>query len=199
MTGKLHLEPPISPNEVNLFKQITKHFRIQKTDLPFAIPCIGALIYFSWQEPLFVTILGCLCLTFLSLAQIIRALPMVEKTIGTKIKFWHVTTLILTLTITLSLFETPAQAFFLSGLESFFQDLIAGSQTGGGSSIDSDAVTLVFNLIRGVFLISVVAAALFAYNQAQQGNDWRPIVTQVGIAFAVVIGIDIITYLFTPS
>ena len=42
----------------------------------------------------------------------------------------------------------------------------------------------------------VASASLFAYNQAQQGNDWRPIVTQVGLAFAIVIAIDVITFIF---
>jgi hypothetical protein len=57
-------------------------------------------------------------------------------------------------------------------------------------------IDLIFNLIRGAFLLLVAAASLFAYNQAQQGNDWRPIVTQVGLAFAIVIAIDVVTFLF---
>ncbi|MEQ9671088.1 MAG: hypothetical protein RLO19_22390 [Coleofasciculus sp. G2-EDA-02] len=42
----------------------------------------------------------------------------------------------------------------------------------------------------------VAAAALFAYNQAQQGNDWRPIVTQIALAFGIVIALDVVTFLF---
>jgi hypothetical protein len=58
-------------------------------------------------------------------------------------------------------------------------------------------ITAIFNAIRAIFLILVAVAALFAYNQAQQGNDWRPIATQVGMAFGIVISIDVITRLFT--
>jgi hypothetical protein len=62
--------------------------------------------------------------------------------------------------------------------------------------LDANVVGLTFNLIRGAFLLLVASASLFAYNQAQQGNDWRPIVTQVGLAFAIVIAIDVITFIF---
>jgi len=171
---------------------------ISPKDIPYMALCLGAIAYFTFRDPLFVTVLGCLSIILLGLWHITRAIPLVEKYLGAQIRFWHVATVILGLTIFLSLFNTPAHAFFLSGLESFFQELVAGAQS-TDSSIDTEAVTLVFNLIRGVFLILVVAAALFAYNQAQQGNDWRPIITQVGIAFGIVIAIDIITYLFTPQ
>ncbi|MGF1676601.1 MAG: hypothetical protein ACFCUV_23425, partial [Rivularia sp. (in: cyanobacteria)] len=66
----------------------------------------------------------------------------------------------------------------------------------GTSSIDPEAITLVFNAIRGVFLLLVGVAALFAYNQAQQGNDWRPIATQAGLAIGIILTIDVITFLF---
>jgi hypothetical protein len=91
----------------------------------------------------------------------------------------------------------PAHALFLSGLEEFFIQIIEDSQgAGSAETISEDTVSLVFNLIRGVFLLLVGAAALFAYNQAQQQNDWRPIVVQVGLAFAVVIAIDVVTFIF---
>ncbi|NJL40475.1 MAG: hypothetical protein HC899_29840, partial [Leptolyngbyaceae cyanobacterium SM1_4_3] len=67
------------------------------------------------------------------------------------------------------------------------------------NTLDANVVGLIFNLIRGVFLLLVAAAALFAYNQAQQGNDWRPIVTQVGLAFAIVIAIDVVTFIFVGN
>lgn len=164
-------------------------------DIPYLVICLSALIYFTFHDPLFVTVLGCLSLCLMALWQVTRALPVIETHLGRKIRFWHVATIILALTNVLSIVPTPAQALFLSGLETFFVDLVSQSN----SSIDQQAVTLVFNLIRGIFLILVAAAGLFAYNQAQQGNDWRPIVTQVGIAFGTLICIDIITYLFTGT
>jgi hypothetical protein len=69
--------------------------------------------------------------------------------------------------------------------------------TDSDSGVDAGTVETVFNMIRAVFLLLVAAAGLFAYNQAQQGNDWRPIATQVALAFGIVIGLDIITLIFT--
>ena len=70
---------------------------------------------------------------------------------------------------------------------------------GGGTAVDASTIALIFNAIRGVFLLLVAAAALFAYNQAQQGNDWRPIVTQIALAFGIVIAIDVVTFLFVGN
>jgi uncharacterized membrane protein YidH (DUF202 family) len=103
------------------------------------------------------------------------------------------------LTATLTTFEMPAQAIFLSGLEQFLTNIAQQSSTGGTSAIDPQAITLVFNAIRGVFLLLVGIAALFAYNQAQQGNDWRPIATQAGLAIGIILTIDVITFLFVGN
>jgi hypothetical protein len=40
----------------------------------------------------------------------------------------------------------------------------------------------------------VGVAALFAYNQAQQGNDWRVIATQAGLAIGIILVIDLSSY-----
>ena len=87
----------------------------------------------------------------------------------------------------------PAHAVILTDMEAFMVDLAADA----GTSITADQVGLIFTLMRAVFLILIVIAALFAYNQAQQGNDWRPIATQAGMAIGVLISLDAITNLFT--
>ena len=125
-----------------------------------------------------------------------RTIPIIEGIINGKIRLWHLISLIISLTVILSVWETPAHAVFLSGLEDFFRELATEVSSAGGGSIDDSVITLIFNLIRGVFLLLVAAASLFAYNQAQQGNDWRPIIVQIGLAFGIVIAIDIVTFLF---
>ena len=159
--------------------------------------CLFVGTYLLLREPLLLALFGCASAVFLGLWHVFRAIPIVERLIGKKIKFWHITTAIITATMLFAVFEMPAQAIFLSGLEAFFVDLASQAQgAGSGETVSADVIALIFNLIRGVFLLLVAAAALFAYNQSQQGNDWRPIVTQVGLAFAIVLAIDIITFLF---
>ena len=184
------------------FSNNLRNLKINRTDLLFILLCLAIGIYLLATKPIFVTILGCATIVFLSIGYVIRTVPILEKYLGRKIRFWHIVAAIITVTALLDTFTTPAQAIFLSGLESFFNNLAQqSSQAGGGSTstLDTNVVGLTFNLIRGAFLLLVAAASLFAYNQAQQGNDWRPIVTQVGLAFSIVIAIDVITFIFVGN
>ena len=154
------------------------------------------LIYLTVREPLLISILLSLSLFFYCLNRVIKLIPWLHKIVNNKIHFWHIAGLIIALTATLTVFELPAHAIFLSGLEEFLAGIAEESSTGGASTISPEAITLVFNAIRGVFLLLVGVAALFAYNQAQQGNDWRPIATQAGLAIGIILTIDVITFLF---
>jgi hypothetical protein len=183
------LYPSTTPPRFPFLKRLPIHPR----DFPFIIICLGASIYLTLKDPVFITTLASFSIPLLSLWHI-------AKGSGFPLRFWHIALTILTATLTFSLFETPAHAIFLSGLEEFFKELAQGVQSGGsGATITDDVIELIFNLIRGVFLLIVAGASLFAYNQAQQGNDWRPIVSQVGLAFAIVIAVDIITFLFVGT
>lgn len=176
--------------------QFLRKLKITSTDLIFIALLVTIGVYFLVKEPLLISVLSAASITFFGLWQIIKAIPILEKLIGSKIRFWHVATAIIAVAAFLSTFETPAQAIFLSGLEKFMTDLAQKSGGNGGTAVSADVIKLIFNAIRGVFLLLVAAAALFAYNQAQQGNDWRPIVTQIGLAFGIVIAIDVVTQLF---
>ncbi len=178
-----------------------RHFNLTKPDLLFIGLCVAVVIYLLIKEPLLITSMGCASVVFLSFWHLVKAVPILEKYLGAKIRFWHIASLIIAITAVLNTFAAPAQAIFLSGLEQFFVKLAQQTSQSGGATntLDTNVVGLIFNLIRGVFLLLVAASALFAYNQAQQGNDWRPIVTQVGLAFAIVIAIDVVTFIFVGN
>ena len=148
-------------------------------------------IYLIVKEPILVAIILAIGLFFYCLNRIIKLIPWLSRIVDTKIRFWHIAGLIIALTATLTIFELPAHAVFLSGLEEYLTNIAQESSTGGTSAIDPQAIALVFNAIRGVFLLLVGVAALFAYNQAQQGNDWRPIATQAGLAIGIILTIDL--------
>jgi hypothetical protein len=115
--------------------------------------------------------------------------------LGNKLKFWQIALIITTLLMFFHLFDFSAQALFLKNLETFLIQIASDSN----STVSEASITLIFNLIRAIFLILVVVASLFAYNQAQQGNDWRPIATQAALAFGIIIALDVITELFVGS
>lgn len=176
-------------------RHLHRNFRLNSDTT--AIVLLGlSLIYLAVREPLLVTIVLSAALFFYCLNRIIHSVPYLNRLIGVKIRFWHVAGAIMALAATLSLFEMPAQAVFLSGLEQFLTNIAQQSSTSGAEGVDPQAINLVFNAIRAVFLLLVGVAALFAYNQAQQGNDWRPIATQAGLAIGIILVIDVITFLF---
>jgi hypothetical protein len=178
-----------------------KRSNIAQMDWLFIVLFVAIAIYLIVKEPLFISILGCASIVALSLSHLIQTVPLLENYLGTKLRFWHIVSIIIAITALLNTFIAPAHAIFLSGLENFFVQLAEQSSQAGGATntLDATVIGLIFNLIRGVFLLLVAAAALFAYNQAQQGNDWRPIVTQVGLAFAIVIAIDVVTFIFVGN
>jgi len=185
----------VKQNHSNYSQKSTKS--LSAFDIGCLLILIGATFYLAHRDPLLFGVLGCMTVLLLGLWHISQAIPVVEKALHTHIHFWHVATAIITTSLLSSVLVAPAHALFLSGLEAFFVELANSSAVGGAAeNLSEDVIALVFNLIRGVFLLLVAAAALFAYNQAQQGNDWRPIVTQVGLAFAIVIAIDVVTYIF---
>ncbi|AKG21474.1 hypothetical protein [Calothrix sp. 336/3] len=170
--------------------------RWNKVDAIAALSMGIGLIYLAIREPLLVGVILSLSLFFYCLNRLISLIPYLNNLVKNKIHFWQIVGLIIAITATLTIFEMPAQAIFLSGLEQYLTNIAQQSSTGGTSSINPQAIALVFNAIRGVFLLLVGVAALFAYNQAQQGNDWRPIATQAGLAIGIILTIDVITFLF---
>ncbi|BAZ37647.1 hypothetical protein NIES4101_35700 [Calothrix sp. NIES-4101] len=175
---------------------IMKIIRWNQADSIAGLSIGVGLIYLAIHEPLLVVIILSLSLFFYCLNRLIILIPYLNNLVKNKIHFWQISGLIIAITATLTIFEMPAQAIFLSGLEQYLTNIAEQSSTGGTSSIDPQAIALVFNAIRGVFLLLVGVAALFAYNQAQQGNDWRPIATQAGLAIGIILTIDVITFLF---
>ncbi len=165
-------------------------------EYPWIVTWAAMLGYFLWKSPILVALFAITLFFVCSFRWICDRFPYLKgwrrKTYSRSlfVVFGAIALLVSTM--------LPAHAIFLSGMEEFITQLASDSAS-GGEGISEDAIALVFNLIRAVFLLLVAAAALFAYNQAQQGNDWRPIATQVGLAFGIVLGLDVITAIFVPE
>ncbi|WP_256875078.1 hypothetical protein [Nostoc sp. C052] len=99
------------------FSTNLRNLKINRTDLLFILLCLAIGIYLLATKPIFVTILGCATIVFLSIGYVIRTVPILEKYLGRKIRFWHIVAAIITVTALIDTFTTPAQAIFLSGLE----------------------------------------------------------------------------------
>jgi hypothetical protein len=181
----------------NIFVRMSATFGLDIQDYFWLTTWAGMFGYFFYKTPVLIAVLTIGSLAAFALNWIGSRLPYFNKQWRTKIRPWHLLVPIGAIALTLNT-ATPAHAIFLSGMEEFVTEL-ATQSAGGGEGISEESIGLVFNVIRAIFLLLVAAAALFAYNQAQQGNDWRPIATQVGLAFGVVLGLDVITAIFVPQ
>ena len=93
------------------------------------------------------------------------------------------------LLISMTLMAHPAQAQFFGDAESWMQTNF-GADTG-------EAIPLVFNVLRGLFLLYVGIALVRVINSARQDEDWQTIArTPLIIIIAVTAG-DILTTLIT--
>ena len=93
------------------------------------------------------------------------------------------------LLISMTLMAHPAQAQFFGNAESWMQTNF-GADTG-------EAIPLVFNVLRGLFLLYVGIALVRVLNSARQDEDWQTIArTPLIIIIAVTAG-DILTTLIT--
>jgi flagellar biosynthesis protein FlhB len=167
------------------FKQVNKS---EKLAIGLSLAILAYLLCFHAMI-LAVTSVG--AIVFTGVAYTAKHLPFTSK-LAARLKSWHILVGLFTIVLLLTGFDAPSYAIFLSGLETLVTNIAQNSN----SSIAPETIKLLFNLIRLVFLLSIVAAAIFAYSQAQQGNDWRPIIGQVAMAFGIVLAIDVLTKLF---
>ena len=179
-------------NLTNFLKIFNQERGLVQTNRFYLCICFVAGIYLAIVEPFLVSLFLMSSLFFFSINYLLSLIPTLSNKIGLPLKFWQIASLITSLLILFSLLQLPSQAVFLENLEQFVVTLAQGAGTG----VTADSIQLIFNLIRAIFLVLVAVAALFAYNQAQQGNDWRPIASQAGMAFGIILAIDVITFLF---
>ena len=163
-------------------------------DLPYAAGLAVGVVYLSINDAFFVFVLASLALVFGTMYYCAKVMPILEETIGHHISIWHVGVLVLGLTMVLGMLQ-PANALFLQDLENRVTDVIAGT----GSALPADSVALIFDLLRVTFVLFVVAAGIFAFVQAQQGNDPRPIIGTIVIAFGTIMGVDVLTVLIAGA
>ena len=172
------------------FSSLLKYLKIRQGDLPYAIGLALGIGYLAINDTFFVLVLASLALVFGSMYYCAKIVPFLEKTIGHRISIWHVGVLVLGLTMVLGLAE-PANAIFLSGLQTKVTTLLTSSSSG----ITAESIGLIFDFFRVVFILFVVAAAIFAFVQSQQGNDPRPIIGVIVMALGTIMGVDVLTFL----
>lgn len=157
------------------------------------------ILYLIWRDPhLWGVIIAGLLLFHISWLGICQLVKMFG--IKARIKYWHLLIGCGVVIGSISIFDPPAHALFLHGLEEFLKKLVADTRvtTGnqdGSSSTTVKTIDLLMDFVRGMIGLVIVAGSLRAWQISNQGGDNGPLVDLVIKTVALVIAIDIITFL----
>lgn len=158
----------------------------------FLLTCSVFLTVVCWKSP---TLLFCLLVGSITVAVIGR----IGQQIGLP-KEWLILLQTVALSAILSLFwldyfSDPAAAQFFGKAEKFFKEtLTQGSQQGAASSA---AISLVFNVLRALYLLYIAVALIGVINAVRKDEDWQVVArTPLLVVIAVTIA-DVLTAFIT--
>lgn len=174
---------------VNKMRLILRQLRLKLIEsVPFLLACAVFLSIISLKSPLLL-----FCMLFGSLIAIV--IHQVGQQLNLP-KRWLILCQILAAAFVLSLFwldflAYPAQAQFFGKAETFFKTtLTQGTANSGGSQ---QAVSLIFNVLRGIFLLYIAMSLVGVINAVRKDEDWQSVArTPLLVVVAVTIA-DVLT------
>jgi hypothetical protein len=95
----------------------------------------------------------------------------------------------------LNYYAAPSHALFFQAAETFLTTNITA--TGGGGGNIGPVIKLVFNVLRGLFLLYIGLALITTVNSLRQDEDWQS-VARTPLLVALAVGVsDVVTTLIT--
>ncbi len=171
----------------NLFGSIKNCRAILTESVPFLISCAVFLGVVSLHSPilLFCLLFGSLIAVTIQQISWRFNLPK-RQTIGLQI---------LAIALLLSLFwldyfAAPAQAQFFGKAEDFFKNTLTEGSNDSGTNT---AVSLVFNVLRALFLLYIAISLISVVNAVRKDEDWQSIVRTPLLVVIAVIVADVLT------
>ncbi|MBH8550889.1 hypothetical protein I8751_00465 [Nostocaceae cyanobacterium CENA357] len=171
------------------FKETLECWRFRLLEsIPFLIACAVFLSVISLKSPILL-----FCLLFGSLTAIV-----INK-IGQQLdlpKRWLIPLQILAVVVILSLFwldyfAAPAQAQFFKRAEDFFRNnLTQGATANSGTQA---AVSLIFNVLRGIYLLYIAISLIGVINAVRKDEDWQSIARVPLLVVIAVTVADVLT------
>jgi hypothetical protein len=154
----------------------------------FLLACVVFLIAISFKSPVLLFCLlvsGLIILNFQKIGQQVN-IP----------KRWLILLQILAVSLVLSLFwldffATPASAQFFGKAENFFKNtLTQGAENNSGTQT---AVSLIFNVLRGIYLLYIAVSLIGVINAVRKDEDWQSIARVPLIVVVAVTVADVLT------
>ncbi|MEA5596082.1 hypothetical protein [Rivularia sp. UHCC 0363] len=155
--------------------------------VPFLIACTVFLSAISLHSPMlvFCLLLGSLIAVVIQQISWRFNLPK-RQLIGLQI----IAIAIILTAFWLDYFAAPAQAQFFGKAEDFFQNTLTQGSTDSGTRT---AVSLVFNVLRALFLLYIAISLISVVNAVRKDEDWQSIIrTPLLVVVAVTIA-DVLT------
>ncbi|MBH8573070.1 hypothetical protein I8752_08590 [Nostocaceae cyanobacterium CENA369] len=157
--------------------------------VPFLIACAVFLSVISLKSPILL-----FCLLFGSLIAIV-----IHK-IGRQVnlpKQWLIALQILAVAIVLSLFwldhfAVPVQAQFFKRAEDFFKNNLTQGTTTNTSGTQA-AVSLIFNVLRAIYLLYIAISLIGVINAVRKDEDWQSVARVPLLVVVAVTVADVLT------
>ena len=171
----------------NLFGLVNKCRAILTESVPFLIACAVFFSVVSLHSPmlLFCLLLGSLIAVVMQQVSWRFNLP--------KRQLMALQTLAIALLLTafwLDYFAAPAQAQFFGKAEDFFKNTLTEGSNDSGTNT---AVSLVFNVLRAIFLLYIAIALIGVVNAVRKDEDWQSIARTPLLVVVAVIVADVLT------
>jgi UDP-N-acetylmuramyl pentapeptide phosphotransferase/UDP-N-acetylglucosamine-1-phosphate transferase len=153
----------------------------------FLLACAVFLTVICWKSPVLL-----LCLLLGSIAVVV--IGQIGQRVGLS-RRWLILLQTLALSAILSVFwldyfSVPAAAQFFGKAENFFKNTLTQGVQGEGSAA---AVSLVFNVLRALYLLYIAVALIGVINAVRKDEDWQVVArTPLLVVIAVTIA-DVLT------
>ena len=181
------LDSKVGKTSYNLFGLIKNCRAILTESVPFLIACAVFLSIVSLHSPilLFCLLSGSLIVVVMQQIQERFNLPKPQLTA------LQILAIALLLSVFwLDYFAAPAQAQFFGKAEDFFKNTLT---EGANDSGTNTAVSLVFNVLRALFLLYIAISLISVVNAVRKDEDWQSIVRTPLLVVVAVIVADVLT------
>ena len=171
----------------NLFELVKNCRAILTESVPFLIACAVFLSVISLHSPMLLFCLLSGSLILVVTQQISWRFNLSKRqTIGLQI----LAIALLLAVFWLDYFAAPAQAQFFGKAEDFFKTTLTEGSNDSGTNT---AVSLVFNVLRALFLLYIAISLISVVNAVRKDEDWQSIVRTPLLVVIAVIVADVLT------
>lgn len=169
-------------------KQLAFLWRQLVESVPFLLACTVFLSVISLKSPilLFCLLAGSLIAIVIQQIGQYSHLP----------KRWLIICQILAFALLISLFwldyfATPAQAQFFGKAENFFKNTLTQGTSNNNNS--QAAVSLIFNVLRGIYLLYIAISLIGVINAVRKDEDWQSVAKTPLLVVVAVTVADVLT------